>query len=685
MHRIVQNRVAAVIAASLVVSWWGGQARAAEQAEGTRLPVTVVSASRGNARNVEDLPLSVTVIDRAQIERSPGRTVDELLREVVGVQLPAQNSTNGFPVNPSVAMRGVGLGDNGTRTLVLLDGVPMNGAYFGNVFWNRVPKQNIERIEIVRGASSSLFGAYAMGGVINIITRELPDTLRAEVDAGAGSDDTLSGNVYLAGAPNDRLRLALNANVLETDGFFLLAPEDRGAIDRPFATDIFSAQVNLEYAASPTTRYYARANYHSQDQRRNTFLSQTNTLTKDVSAGVESAIGEGGTLQANVFYLDEQFDTDNTSLRVFGSRDAEFVSNRHDTPAKDKGGSLVWSQRADGWLSSWSVGVDARRVSGDDDQDIFLSSGALAVNQVASGKQRSLGVFGETSIRPVRNLELLASLRYDDFKTSDGAIVSNGTATAFDSNAFDRFDPRLAAAYRINDAVKLRGAWYRGFRAPTLSELFRRFGTTTFVGLPNPELDPERLSGGELGLDLNFGALSSQINVFRNNVEDFVGGVVVAFRPFTTRNENIGEIRSRGVEWINTYRFDERFRVDFGYTYTDAEIIRHIDDPELIGNRVEGAPKHFASLALGYDNAQGLSFSVRGRHLGAQFQDSSNETRIGAHTVVDLFASYPLATHLSAYVTVENLLDNGYTANALGGLPQRGAPFQFIGGLRWRY
>lgn len=685
MHRIVHNRIAAAITVSLAVSWGGGQARAEAPAEGTRLPVTVVSASRGNARNVEDLPLSVTVIDRAQIERSPGRTVDELLREVVGLQLPAQNSTNGFPVNPSVAIRGVGLGDNGTRTLVLLDGVPMNGAYFGNVFWNRVPKQNIERIEIVRGASSSLFGAYAMGGVINIITRELPDTLRAEVDAGAGSDDTLSGNVYLAGAPTDRLRLALNANVLETDGFFLLAPEDRGAIDRPFASDIFSAQVNLEYAASPTTRYYARANYHSQDQRRNTFLSQTNTLTKDVSAGVESAIGDGGTLQANVFYLDEQFDTDNTSLRVFGSRAAEFVSNRHDTPAKDKGGSLVWSQRSDGWLSSWSVGVDARRVSGDDDQDIFLSSGALAVNQVASGKQRSLGVFSEASIRPVRNLELLASLRYDDFKTSDGTIVSNGIATAFDSNSFDRFDPRLAAAYRVNDAVKLRGAWYRGFRAPTLSELFRRFGTTTFVGLPNPELDPERLSGGELGLDLNFGALSSQINVFQNNVEDFVGGVVVAFRPFTTRNENIGEIRSRGVEWINTYRFDERWRVDFGYTYTDAEIIRHIDDPELIGNRVEGAPKHFASLALGYDNPQGLSLSVRGRHLGAQFQDSSNETRIGSHTVVDLFASYPLATHLSAYVTIENLLDNGYTANALGGLPQRGAPFQFIGGLRWRY
>lgn len=685
MKRFTQRRIAAYVAMLVSVLPTGHAAHAGDVTNSRRLPTLVVSASRGNARNAEDLPLSVTVIDHAQIERSAGRTVDELLREVVGIQLPAQNSTNGFPANPSVALRGVGLGDNGTRTLVLLDGVPMNGAYFGSVFWNRVPLQNIERIEIVRGASSSLFGAYAMGGVINIITRELPDTLRAEVDAGAGSDDTVSGNVYLAGAASDRLRLALNANVLETNGFYLLAPSDRGAIDRPFASDIFSTQLNLEFAASPTTRYYARANYYSQDQRRNTFLSNTNTLTKDIAAGVESAIGDRGSLQANVFYLDEQFDTDNTSLSVFGSRDAEFVSNRHATPAKDKGGSLVWSQRFDGWLTSWSLGVDARRVSGDDNQDIFLASGALALNQVASGKQRSFGAFSEASIRPAQNFELLASLRYDDFKTSDGAIVGNGVATRFDSNSFNRFDPRLAASFRVNDAFKARGAWYRGFRAPTLAELFRRFGTTTFVGLPNPELDPERLNGGELGVDLNVGSLSTQINVFQNNVEDFVGGVVVAFRPFTTRNENIGEIRSRGVEWINSYRFDDRWRLDFGYTYTDARIIRHLDDPELVGNRVEGAPKHFASAALAYGNDQGPSVSLRGRYLGAQYQDSSNETRIGSHTVLDLFGSYPLATNLVAYVKIENLLDKGYTANALGGLPQRGAPFQFVGGLRWRY
>lgn len=660
-------------------------AQASEPSHSTRLQPIVVSASRSVERVAQDLPLSVTVITREQIEASPGRTLDELLRTVVGIQLPAQNSSNVFPVNPSVSIRGLGLGDNGTRTLVLHDGVPMNGAYFGNVFWNRVPRQNIERIEIVRGSSSSLFGSYAMGGVINIITRDLPDELRAEVEAGAGSDDTLQGNVYLAGALSGRLRVALNANVLETDGFLLLAPADRGAIDRPFSSDEFSTQLKVEFQATPDNLLYARANYYSQDQNRNTFLSRTSTLSKDVAVGLDSRLADGSHLQASAFYVDEQFDADNTGLTVFGSRASEFVSNRHATPAEDKGGSAVWSRRISDLLPSVAVGVDARKVSGKDDQDIFLASGALSVEQLASGQQRSFGAFGEVSVRPWSGLELLASLRYDDFKISSGEIVSNGVLTAFQSNSFNRFDPRIALAYRVNDAVKVRGAYYRGFRAPTLAELFRRFGTTTFVGLPNPELDPERARGGEFGLDLELSGLSSQINVFQNNVEDFIGGVVVAFRPFTTRNENIGEIRSRGVEWINTYQVDSHLRLDFGYTYTDAKIIRHLDDPELVGNRVEGAPKHFASAALTYSRDSGLRFGLRGRRLGAQFQDSSNETRIGAHTVFDLYASYPFTDDLSLYANIENLFDNGYTANALGGLAQRGAPRQAIVGLRWSY
>jgi outer membrane cobalamin receptor len=97
----------------------------------------------------------------------------------------------------------VGVGDTATRALVLLDGIPLNGGFFGNVFWNRVPKEMIERVEIVRGASSSLYGSYAMGGVVNIVTR-VPTERSGTLDAAYGQQNTVASNPWYSDAFADR-------------------------------------------------------------------------------------------------------------------------------------------------------------------------------------------------------------------------------------------------------------------------------------------------------------------------------------------------------------------------------------------------------------------------------------------------------------------------------------------------
>ncbi len=679
----IKHAVGCLLIAGLAVP--AEPARSAEPDDpAERLDAIVVSASRAGPRDSERLPLSVTIIDRQAIESSPGRTLDELLRTVVGIQLPDLNSTIGFPANPSVSMRGLGLGDNGTRTLVLLDGVPMNGAYFGNVFWNRVPKHNIERIEIIRGASSSVFGAYAMGGTINIVTRRIDDQARFELTGRGGTDATYEAGAFAAGSLADGLRAGLSVDRFDTDGYIPVVREQRGAIDRKAGSALSSASIRLEYEASPEVLLYARGNYLNQNRDGATELSVSHTRTADLTIGLDAALADDQRLQASVFLLDEQFDTDNTSLSVFGSRDAEFVSNRHATPAEDLGASLVWS----GWLSaavpSVAVGIDFRRIEGEDQQTIFRADGSRFLDQDARGQQRSLGIFGELSYRPIEAIELLATVRYDDYRISAGRIVTDGVETRFEDNDFDRFNPRLAARYQLADGVAIRSAWYRGFRAPTLAELYRRFGTSTFVGLPNPQLEPETLSGGEIGLDLRVGPLTSQINLFRNDIDNLVGGVVVAFRPFTLLNANIGEVRSRGIELINSLAIDSHWQFDFGYIYTDAEIIDNLDDPSLIGNRNEGVPRHFGSAALSWRDAN-WDVTVRGRHLGTRFQDASNETRLSSHTVIDASVAYQVNDRLRLHVAAENLFDNDYVANALGGVGQLGAPLQVLLGATWTY
>jgi iron complex outermembrane receptor protein len=237
----------------------------------------VVSATRGDPRSAEELPVSVTVISREEIEASPGLTIDEILRTTPGIQLQLTNSNTILPIIPSISMRGLGLGDNGTRTLVLVDGLPANGAFFGNVFWNRVPKQNVERIEIVRGSGSAEFGNYALGGVVNIVTRRLPAQPQAQGEVGYGTQETFQANVYGGSPVTDALRLSLNANYYDSDGYFEVPPEIRGPIDRKTRADTLSIQGKAEYAPMERVDLYLRGNYYTQDHQRDTKLSDSHT------------------------------------------------------------------------------------------------------------------------------------------------------------------------------------------------------------------------------------------------------------------------------------------------------------------------------------------------------------------------------------------------------------------------
>jgi outer membrane receptor protein involved in Fe transport len=265
-------------------------------------------------------------------------------------------------------MRGLGIGDTATRTLVLLDGIPMNGPFFGNVYWNRVPKYNVDRIEVVRGSSSSLFGSYAMGGVINIITRSPTDRPQAAVEGRYGTDDTYQVNGFVSAPLSNQLSASLNVNQFDTDGYFELPPSLRGPIDRKTSADAQSLQGQVMYQPRPDLNISIRGNYYNSDQLRDTKLSHNSTEVWYLTSGLRYDLNPGNTLSADFFYGDETFRTDNTTSVPFGTRLSEFVSNAHRTPSDDVGGSLRWSNAFGRVLQDLTVGVDVRRVSGKDDR-----------------------------------------------------------------------------------------------------------------------------------------------------------------------------------------------------------------------------------------------------------------------------------------------------------------------------
>lgn len=186
----------------------------------------VVTATR-TERSLADMPVSVSVVTRQDIKDAPAIGTDDILRTVPGINMPFLNSLTQHPTGNLPGMRG--LGD--LRTLVLVDGVPLNDPFFGTAQWNMVPKETIERVEVVRGGASSLWGSFAMGGVINIITRNAEDRKVSQSLMG-GSNGTFRTNTYVSNRINDRFGISANVNYQQTDGYTPQQADLRGAIDQ---------------------------------------------------------------------------------------------------------------------------------------------------------------------------------------------------------------------------------------------------------------------------------------------------------------------------------------------------------------------------------------------------------------------------------------------------------------------
>ena len=192
------------------------------ESEMTRtLEPMVITATR-TEQVITDVPLSVSVITEEQIAATPAQSVDELLQTVSGLELTLAASYLLHPTSSFPGMLGTKTGIT-SHVLVMLDGVPINDAYSGFVQWNRIPKENIERIEVVRGGGATLWGSYALGGVINVITRE-PGDEKFSIDAGYGSYGTYRADLYGTPINTDALKVSLNYGKFKTDGFDQVVP-----------------------------------------------------------------------------------------------------------------------------------------------------------------------------------------------------------------------------------------------------------------------------------------------------------------------------------------------------------------------------------------------------------------------------------------------------------------------------
>jgi len=625
-----------------------------------------VTASRGAERLAT--AAATTVLTSAELLNSAAGSLDDALRNTPGFSLFRRSSSRvSNPTTQGVTLRGVS-GSGASRTMVLADGLPLNDAFGSWVYWNKVPQAAIERVEIVRGATGDLYGADALGGVVQVLTFSPGRTrLRATVEAGSHSTARASG---FGGLQRGNWHGEGAGEWLRTDGVVTIAPESRGLVDVRADSDYGTGFVGGGYNAGGW-HASARLSRYKEDRGNGTPLQVNDTEWTQMS-------GEGGGASFGGAWLARVAGGKQTYYQTFTAVAADRASERLTT---EQTMPSSFANVSGQWAGLWRgygllLGADAKHTESDVEELRYSITNVRTGPFLAGGSETNGSGFARFSASPVDRLTVVAGLRVDAWRStpSDAALPEH-------TSVF--LSPRVSAAYRLHDSVSVHGSVYRASRTPTLNELHRGFRVGNVVTNPNPQLDPEQLVGGEAGALFASGGVSARVMGFWNRMTDAITNVTILTAPaqITRQRQNTDTVRAAGLELEADVRPHPHWTVGGVVALTRSTFTNTPAQPALDGNRVPQVPAYQLGATVTYLDPSRFTAALQIRTLGDQFDDDLNDFELNGFTVVDVAGSKEVRRGVHGFIAIENLFDAEYD---VGRTPIRtiGWPRTVRGGIR---
>jgi iron complex outermembrane recepter protein len=625
----------------------------------------------------------MTVLRRDELDANPALTTDALLRSLPSVMtFRRSTSLTADPSSQGLNLRGVGP-SGVSRTLVLVDGVPANDPFGGSIYWRSLPRLGIERVEIVPGGGSALYGSAAFAGVVQLFSRSYAPSL--EADALYGSFHTLQ--LAARGAHEyGKVGGALEGEYLRSDGYRVIAADQAGASDR--AADSWHGSLNggVRVRATRNLSLQASVRAFREAQSGGTRFTNSDVQSGLLSLGGKLALERGAELSLSLFGRLQRFEQERA--RVAMDRNSEVLAARQNVPADDEGVSLTYRSRMLylAGIHQLSAGIDARRVQGVSRERIFPAQPGGLTRRDAGGEQLLGGAFVQDLYTVHPKVELSAALRADVVRNRDGArtlTVETSERTEFAARSDLALSPRAGVLVHALPMLDLRASLYRAFRAPTLNELYRPFQVGTILTAANASLRPELLHGFEAGAELTPGAgLVLRATGFFNRLDNPISNVTLAMPVAGAQRErqNLGHARVRGLEAALEHRLPPYLTTLLAYTMSASDVQ---DSGALNGKRLPQDPVHRGSLVVLFERPAWFSAALALRVTGSQYEDDLNALRMKPYAVVDLSASRRLWWNLELFAAVENLFDATYLVGRAG-IDTVGPPFLARGGLRLR-
>ena len=626
--------------------------------------------------------------------------LDEALATVPAVSLFRRTSSlSANPTTQGISLRAIAPSGAG-RTLVTLDGVPLNDPFGGWVIWSRVAPESLSGLDIVRGAGAGPYGAGALTGVIALRER---DDAGGVLDAGVSSrgGERLAGSATVDLGP---VRLVASGLYDTSDGYVPVRGDQAGTADTPLDLDARSAALRADVPLGEAALSLRAATWE-EDRGSGLGGARANASGNSLSATLArqpDVDRPGWRLQA----WQTRSNLTNGSVAVAADRSSTTAANdQFHTPATGRGLNAALRRTGvvlAGGRLEWELGLDARTAEGETNERSRNLGAGFTRSRTAGGETTVAGAYGEGAWRGGDWL-LAGGLRFDHWSSENGHRLERDLTTGLPT--LDETDPdrsgtvtsaRFAARRDLGRELAVRAAVYSSFRPATLNELYRPFRVGNDLTEANAALAPERLTGIEAGLSHTGQAGSWTVTLFRNVIADAVVNVTVGAGPGTfpragfvpaggvlRQRQNAGTVTATGMELTGDRQLSARLRLRVALSATDARLDGGDQAPQLTGLRPAQAPIWSATAGLDWQASDRLMVSGALRYESRRFDDDLNSRTLAPATTLDLRADWVITPDMAVWLAAGNLFDADVEVAQTGtGVTGFGPPRSLGVGLR---
>ncbi|MDE3235824.1 MAG: TonB-dependent receptor [Bacteroidota bacterium] len=592
----------------------------------------------------------ITVINKEQIEKAGSKSLPQLLNELAGITINGAYGNAGSV--QTIYMRGASAG----RTLVLMDGIPVNDpSQINNDFdLNLFSINDVERIEVCKGAQSTLYGSDAIGGVVNIITakKDITKAFNGKATVSMGNKNTSRNNIQLYGKVG-KLTYTTRFSQLKTDGFSA-AYDSTGKNN--FDADGYKGNVtntSLQYQATPALSiktFVQYSNYRADidagpfTDKRNYFLNNTAFFTGTGFTYKKSALSITGNYQysKSTRHYDDNYSTGGSTYTTIDYRG---FTNFYELYASYKISKNFTAL----------VGNDFRYASMD---------GAYNSSAWGSSPNKDSSLYQYSAYASI-----IAASTNGKWHADLGGRINNHSR--YGNNSTYTFNP----SYNINTHWRLMGSISTGFKAPSIYQLY-----DTYSG--NINLKPEESVNYEVGIQQSHNKINSRLVFFYRNIDNGIDYNYITYKYFNYVNQIV-----RGIELEVTAKPLSHLNITANYTYLAGQETsqnRKTNQDTVTYNYLLRRPKHNVNIQAGYQFSNALYVSVSGKYVSSRYDIGgyqAADVSLAAYTLLSAYAEYKLNTSVKFFVDAQNITNKKffdvYGYNSIPFMINGGITFQF--------